>query len=393
MMLANQPDLLKSLFLIDSHIIFLNHGSFGATPRPVFRKYQKYQKDLERQPVEFLGRQFPLLMAMCRQHLAKLLNADSNDLVFVPNVTTGINIVARSLNLTPSDEVLASNHEYGAMDRCWKYLSEIKGFRYINHSLGLPLTDIETLVDDFWQSVTPRTRVIFLSHITSPTAIQFPVKEICRRARELGILTVIDGAHAPGQVSVDLQEIGADFYTGNLHKWLCAPKGSAFLYARTSVQPLLHPLVVSWGWESDTPGSSQYIDEQEWTGTRDISAYLAVKDAIDFQARYRWDEIRQRTHLLAAETQRRISNLTGIPPLHQDQPFWFAQMAASPLPVECDIHFLKDALYDQYHIEIPLIRWNGMNLIRYSFQGYNDARDMDALCTALNDLLSRRKFR
>ncbi len=381
---------LKDEFLLDPEVIFLNHGSFGATPRPVFESYQNWQRRLEAQPVKFLGRDAASLLAKSRASLARYLGTQADQLVYVTNATTGLNIVARSLALKPGDEVLTSDHEYGALDRTWKFLSKQLGFKYINQTIPLPLTSPAKFVEDFWAGVTPQTRVIFLSHITSPTAVIFPVEEICQRARQMGILTIIDGAHAPGQIPLALDQLGADFYSGNLHKWLCAPKGSAFLYARPEVQHLIQPLIVSWGWESENPGISQFVDYLEWAGTRDISAFLAVPDAISFQLSHSWDTIRAECHLLAANTQNEIAHLTQLPPLHSPDPYWFMQMASSPLPTHLDPLWLKEALYDRFHIEVPVMKWKDQVLIRYSFQAYNSLADSEALIQALEILLAEK---
>jgi len=230
--------------------------------------------------------------------------------------------------------------------------------------------------------------VICLSHITSPTAIIFPVKEIIRRAREKGIIIIIDGAHVAGQISLHLDSLGADFYGGNLHKWLCAPKGAGFLYARPEVQHLLKPFVVSWGYEAEEPSGSTFIDYNEWWGTRDIAAFLAVPAAIQFQAENHWDDVRESCHQLVCEAQARICELTSLAPLHSQTDNWFAQMAAAPLPTDIDLAILKTRLYDEYRIEVPLVEWNGNKLIRISVQGYNTKRDIDKLCRALSTLLS-----
>lgn len=210
--------LAKELFLLDPAVAFLNHGSFGATPRAVFEVYQAWQRELERQPVEFLGQRFNDLMRDARRALAAYVHTDANDLVYVPNATTGLNIVARSLRLNPGDEILSTDHEYGAIDRTWRFLCRKSGAIYKNHPVAVPLTTAENFVERFWAGVTPHTRVIFISHITSPTALIFPVQEICRRARDAGIITIIDGAHAIGQIPLDLEQLGADFYSSNLHK-------------------------------------------------------------------------------------------------------------------------------------------------------------------------------
>lgn len=373
--------------MLDPKVTYLNHGSFGATPKPVFREYQRWQRELEKQPVEFLGRRITNLIAESRTALGNYLGTHADNLVYTQNVTGSINIIARSLELDVNDEVLATDHEYGAMDRTWRFLSKEHGFRYINRHIELPLRTEEKFIEDFWRGVTPQTRVIFLSHITSPTAIILPVEEIIRRAQKAGIITIIDGAHVPGQLPLNLDSLGADFYGGNLHKWLCAPKGVGFLYARPEMQHLLKPLIVSWGYEAQTPGPSQFVDHHEWWGTRDMSAFLSVPKAIEFQKENIWDNIRESCHVLAAYAQKRINELTGIASLHSNAESWFRQMIAAPLPLDTDIKHLKTRLYDDYRIEVPVHEWNGKKLIRVSVQGYNTKRDIDKLCRALSALL------
>jgi isopenicillin-N epimerase len=352
----------------------------------VFETYQAWQLELERQPVEFLGRRFNDLMRAAREPLAAFVGADPDDLVYVPNATTGLNIVARSLALRPGDEVLSTDHEYGALDRTWRFICGKRGAHYIRQSVPIPVESAEQVVEAIWAGVTPRTRVLFMSHITSPTAIIFPVVELARRAREVGILTVIDGAHAPGQIPLNLAELGADFYSGNCHKWMCAPKGSAFLYARREVQPLVEPLVVSWGWEAEKPGPSRFIDEQEWQGTRDIAACLSVPAAIQFMAEHDWPRVQHDCHELVRYARRHVGGLTGLPPITPDSPEWFAQMAALPLP-PCDLDALKNRLYDEFAIEIPTVDWSGRHFVRISIQGYNTRADVDTLVNALAALL------
>jgi isopenicillin-N epimerase len=385
---------LRDLFLLRPDVIFLNHGSFGACPRPVFETYQAWQRELERQPVEFLGRRFTDLMQGARQALADYVNVRADDLVYVPNATTGLNVVARSLPLRPGDEVLATDHEYGALDRTWRFICAKRHTSYVNQPLPLPVRSAEEATEAIWAGVTPRTRVLFISHITSPTALILPVAELVRRAREAGIWTVVDGAHAPGQIPLDLTALGADFYAGNCHKWLCSPPGSAFLYARREVQDLLEPLVVSWGWQPekttllslDSAEASPFVLQQEWQGTRDIAAYLSVPAAIQFQAEHDWPRVRAKCHELLREARRRIEDLTGLPPICPDSPEWYAQMAALPLPT-CDATALQRRLYDEYRVEVPILSWNGRQLVRVSVQGYNTKDDGEALGAALKALL------
>ncbi|OQA01501.1 MAG: Isopenicillin N epimerase [Planctomycetes bacterium ADurb.Bin412] len=378
---------LKRLFLLKPRITFLNHGSFGATPRPVFQAYQNWQKELERQPVEFLGRRHNHLMRDARAALAGYLGTAAENIVYTQNVTISLNMAARSLKLGPGDEVLSTQHEYGAVDRMWRFLAGEQGFSYIRQEIRLPLETKDLAAEDFWRGVTDRTRVICLSHITSPTAMILPVEEIVAKARQKGILTVIDGAHGPGQIPLNLDRLDPDFYGGNLHKWLMAPKGSGFLYARPSAQALLKPLVVSWGKELPFSSGCPFIDDNEWLGTRDVAAFLAVPEAIRFQADHDWDTVREECHRLAAKTQAEICRLTGMPPLHSRADGWFAQMFAAPLPGETNLDRLKERLYKEYQIEVPLIEWNDWKLIRVSVQGYNTPADMKRLLTALEKLL------
>jgi isopenicillin-N epimerase len=378
------PDL-KEHFLLDPNIHYLNHGSFGATPQPVFAEYQRWQLKLERQPVEFLGRRVTGLLAESRVSLGNFLGTSADNLVYTQNVTISLNIIARSLELGPGDEVLASDHEYGAMDRMWRFLSRRHGFAYLNQKVEL--TSHADFVESFWAGVTPHTKVIFLSHITSPTALIFPVEQIIRRAREAGILTIIDGAHVAGQLPLDLDSLGVDFYGGNLHKWLCAPKGAGFLYARLEVQHMLKPLVISWGYEAETPGPSLFVDHHEGWGTRDVAAFLSVPAAIEFQRLHDWDSVRAECRLLVHDAQTRICHLTGLAPLHSGPDPWFAQMAAAPLPLDTDLSTLKTRLYDEHRIEIPLTEWRDKKLIRVSIQGYNSKEDVDALLDALSGLI------
>jgi isopenicillin-N epimerase len=380
-------------FLLRPGVTFLNHGSFGACPRPVFEEYQRWQLELERQPVEFLGRRFEDLMQDARTALGRYVGAHRDDLVYVPNATTGLNVVARALALRLGDEVLGSDHEYGALDRTWRFVCARRGATYLNQPVSLPVSSADQVIEAVWSGVTPRTRVLFVSHITSPTALILPVTELVQRCREVGIVTVVDGAHGPGQVPLDLDTLGADFYVANLHKWALAPKGAAFLYARREVQHLLEPLIVSWGWESERPGPSRFVDEQQWQGTRDPAAYLAVPAAIRFMADHHWPRVQGRCHALLRVARQAVEGLTGLAPICPDSPEWYAQMAAFPLPVRgaardrADV--LRRRLYDEYRIEVPVIAWGGRLFVRVSIQAYNTEADVQALVHGLRALLAQ----
>ncbi len=380
---------LKQHFLLDPDITFLNHGSFGATPRPVFAAYQRWQRELERQPVQFIGYQLPELLATARQALGEYLHCCADDLVYIPNATFGVNVVANSLDLGPGDEVLTTNHEYGACDNVWNYLSQQRGFTYKPAILPYPITSTEDIVEAIWQEVTPNTKMIFLSHITSATALRLPVEAICARAKEAGILTLVDGAHAPGQIPLNLVEIGADFYTGNCHKWLCSPKGAAFLYTHPERQHLIRPLVVGWGWGKDRTFTygSDYLDYLQFLGTDDLASYFAVPDAIQFQAEHNWTAVQAACHELAKEACLRISDLTGLDPIYPLTEAFCQQLVLNPLP-DVDVLDFKNSLWQDFKVEIPVYEWNGRCYIRTSIQGYNNENDVNNLLKALEKVLS-----
>jgi isopenicillin-N epimerase len=370
---------LRDEFLLDPNVTFLNHGSFGACPRAVFERYQEWQLELERQPVLFLARRLEELLGEARAALGAYVSADPDDLVFVPNATAGVNVAARAVRLQAGDEVLSTDLEYGALDLTWQHVCREAGARYVRTPIQLPVASADEIVEAVWAGVGPRTRVLFHSHHTSSTALTFPVAELCRRARAAGVLTVVDGAHVPGHLPLDLRAVDADYYAGNCHKWLCAPKGAGFLYVRRELQRDIHPLVISWGYEGDDPS---FLSRHEKQGTRDPSAYLTVPAAIEWQREHDWDSVRERCHELA----RRARNELGLEPLAPDAPDFYRQMVTLRLP-EGAPEDLQERLHDEYRIEIPTFEHEGGQLIRPSFQGYNDAGDLERLRAALAGLL------
>ncbi len=371
------PDLAEQ-YLLDPQVIYLNHGSFGAVPRPVFEAYQRWQRELEANPVEFLGRRAPDLLADARQKLGAFINASGDDLAFVPNVTYGMNIVARALPLEEGDEILSTDHEYGAIDRAWRFKCKKTGARVVRQPVSLPVIDPQQAVEQIWGGVNERTKVISLSHITSPTALILPVEEICRRASEAGILTVIDGAHAPGQLDLDMQAIGADFYCGNCHKWLSSARGAGFLFARPDRQHLLEPLVVGHGWRSEDPGPSPFLDNFNWSGTIDPAAYLSVPAAIEYWQENDWPAVRSTCHRLLAECEERILALSGLPPI-SPAAMW-VQMRLVLLPGRADTY--RPGL-EENRIVVPLGEQRGHTGIRISVQAYNSPSDLDRLVDVL----------
>jgi isopenicillin-N epimerase len=386
--------MLKDQFLLDPQVIFLNHGSFGACPRPVFETYQDWQRKLELQPVQFLGVDLDTYLRQSRQELSAYIHASVDDIVFIPNATHGVNIIARSLHLEPGDEVLTTDHEYGACNFAWDFVCRKTGAVYHQQPIRLPVTSPNEITEQLWQGVTPRTKVIFISHITSPTALTLPVQIICQRARAEGIITLIDGAHAPGQLPLDVSILQADFYIGNCHKWMLSPKGAGFLHARHEVQNLVEPLIVSWGYQSrlTAPSESAFIDLLQWTGTRDPGAALSVPAAIAFMRANHWEDVQVKCHNLLRNAIERMCDLTGLPPLYPLDSQFYYQMGTIPIPQVRDLTELKRRLIADYKIEIPVIDWNNRHYLRMSVQGYNSKDDIDALVNAMSELLPSMKL-
>jgi isopenicillin-N epimerase len=371
---------LRGEFLLDPDVTFLNHGSFGACPRGVFERYQEWQLELEREPVLFLARRLEELLADARAALGEYVGADPDDLVFVPNATSAVNIAAWPLGLQAGDEVLSTNLEYGALDLTWEHVCGDFGARYVRMPVPLPIGAEAEVVETIWSGVNDRTRVLYLSHHTSGTALTLPVAELCTRARERGIVTVIDGAHVPGHFPLNIRALDPDFYAGNCHKWVCAPKGAGFLYVRRELQPVVHPLVFSWGYEGDDP---TFLARHQKQGTRDPSAYLTVPYAIEWQRSRDWHLVRERCHELA----RRAADELGLTPVVPGSRHGlYGQMVSLLLPDHAPAD-LQERLFDQHRIEIPVMDRRGPRLIRASFQGYNDESDLERLKAALATLL------
>ena len=355
---------MREHFLLDPKVVFLNHGSFGACPRPVFERYQAWQRELECEPVQFIARRLPELLEHARGALGAYVGANGDDLTFVQNATTGVNIAARALDLQPGDEVLATNLEYGACDLAWQWLCERTGARYVRAEVG-----------QLFEHRSERTRAVFLSHITSETALLLPVEEIVARARAEELVTIVDGAHAVAQVDLDLSALGADFYAGNCHKWLCAPKGAGFLYVRPELQEHVDGPIVSWGYGEP----ATFISRTEHQGTRDPAAYLAVPDAIAFQREH---DVRKECVALAREARRDLCALLGTEPLAPDAQI--LQMASVRLPQPQPD--LSQRLFDEHRIEIPTTGPRD-DLLRISIAAYTQREDVERLLDALPAVL------
>ena len=370
---------MRAEFLLDPDVVFLNHGSFGACPRPVFERYQEWQRELERQPIDFIDRKLPGELAAARVRLAAFLGAETDDLVFVPNATSGVNLAARAVGLRPGDEVLATGLEYGACDLAWEHACARAGARYVCADVPLPLERPEQVVDALFARVSERTRVVFVSHVTSGTALVLPVEEIVRRARSLGLTTVVDGAHAPAQVPLDLDSLGADYYTGNCHKWMCAPKGAGFLHVRRELQDTVDALIVSWGYED----GGSFVARHEHQGTRDPAAYLTVPAAIEWLEANDLPAMQRRARELTRTGRAHLCEIDGVEPLAHES--FLAQMASVRVPTD-DTDTLYRGLLER-GIEVPVVSRKAGPMLRFSVAPYTEESDLDALVAALPDLL------
>ncbi len=377
---------IKSQFLLRDDITYLNFGAFGACPKPVFEKYQNFQLELEQEPTDFMLTKGPHYLKASRIALAKYVNCNEDDVVYVSNPSYAVNIIAKSINLKPGDEVLTTNLEYGACERTWKYYCEKKGAKYIRQNISFPIHSKEAFVAEFIKGITPNTKLVFISHITSSTGLRLPVEEIVAMAKQKGIMTFVDGAHAVGQLNVNLTTLDADIYTGACHKWMLTPKGSSFLYVRKELQDLFDPLLISWGYESISPSPSRFVDYHQMQGTRDYSAFLTIPHAIAFMEENNWTSARKYCTDLTQQNATRFCNLlqtTALCPINDD---FIAQLYSIPIKTD-ESQKLHNVLYEKYKIQVPLMVHEGKCYLRYSIQAFNSQEDLDKLYMALKELI------
>ena len=375
---------MKDLYLLNPEITFLNHGSFGACPKPVFEEYQRWQHKLEQQPVEFMARDIYDYLKEARDSLGKFVGCSGDDLVYVTNPTTAVNTIIRSLDFGPGDEILTTDQEYGALIRTWNQYADKRGFNLVEHVTQFPMTTHEDFVNKFWSDVNEKTKVIFISQITSATGVILPAEEICRRAKAEGIMTIIDGAHVPAHIPLNISEMDPDVYVGACHKWLSAPKGSSFMYVKNSLQENVNPLIISWGSEVD-PSPSPFIYENQYQGTWDPSAFLTVPSAIQFQIDNDWESVKKRCRNLTQETRDRVYDIIKTEPICPNNDEWLGQMSSIIINIENGLEF-KWMLLDKYKIEMPIYQWKDKILFRISFNAYNDEKDADRLIEVLEEM-------
>lgn len=372
---------------------FLNHGSFGACPTAVLEAQRRYRDELERQPVRFLAREIGPRLDAAREALARFVGAAPEDLVFVPNATTGVNAVLRSMELSPGDELLVTDHGYNACSNTARYVAERSGARVVVAHVPFPLRSADEVTEAVLGAVSPRTRLALLDHVTSPTALVFPIAELVTALRERGVETLVDGAHGPGMLELDLDSLGAAYYTGNCHKWMCAPKGAALLHVRRDLQEGVRPAVISHGANTPRPGRSRFRTEFDWCGTTDPTAWLAVPDAIRFFEELLsggWAELREHDRGLVLEGRALVAEALGAP---EPAPAgMIGSIASLPLPDDPDTPAgafdddpLQVRLLEEARVEVPIHPWPAppRRLVRLSAQLYNARDDYEALAGAL----------
>lgn len=396
-MSTTETNALRFHWGLDPEIAFLNHGSFGACPTAVLEAQRAYRDRLEREPVTFMMRELDGLIDGARAELAAFLGAEPGDLAFVGNATTGVNAVLRSLELKRGDEILVTDHGYNACSNAVKFVCERAGAKCIVAKVPFPLASPDEVVDAILSEVTPHTRLALVDHVTSPTAMVFPIERIVRELASRGVETLVDGAHAPGMLELDLAALGAAYYAGHLHKWVCAPKGAAFLYVRSDLRESVRPVVISHGANSPREGRSRFHVEFDWVGTTDPTAWIAVKDTLRFFESVLpggWTEVRARNRALALEGRDALLKALDVPRPIPDG--MVGSIASVPLPDGApesaggafDTDPWHRTLFEEHGIEVPIFPWPGppTRLVRISAQLYNSPHEYQRLAEVLAEL-------
>lgn len=391
----HQPACDPSHWLLDPEVVFLNHGAFGACPKPVLEAQSEWRARLERQPLQFLARELEGHWDAARATLAQFLGANAGDLVFVPNTTTGVNTVLRSLVFQPGDELLVTNQEYNACRNALNYVAERTGARIVVAEIPFPLKGAEEIVAPVLERVTQRTRLALLDHVVSPTGIVMPIARLVRELAAHGVETLVDGAHAPGMIPLALGKLGATYYTGNCHKWLCAPKGAAFLHVRPDKQNNIRPLTISHGANSARKDRPRFLVEFGWTGTGDPSAYLSVPAALRFMELAMpggWPAVMARNRALTLTARRVLCEALGVSPPCPVE--FVGSLAAVPLPdaapdelprLPVNEYPLQEVLLVKHGIEVPIHPWPAppKRVLRIAAQLYNSLPQYERLAAAL----------
>ena len=369
--------------MLKGGVAFLNHGSFGATPRVVFEAHEHWRRRLEEEPVELLGRQCHALLRGVRQEVGALLGMKAEDFGLVTNASEGINAVLRSLELKPGDELLTTDHVYHAVRQAMRYTAKRAGASVREARIELPVRSEEGILAAVMEGVNERTRLVVVDHVTSPTALVFPVRRIVQECAKRGVDVLIDGAHAPGMVQLDVKALGAAYYAGNLHKWVCAPKGSAFIWVCDEKRARVHPNVISHFW------SEGFALEFGWQGTRDIGAWLATVDAIRFMEKLGWERVMRQNHEMAVWAQEMLCERWETTPLSPTDGSLLGSMVTVRPPGKLAdtpkdvMEKMQQRLYSEFKVEAPLVPWNGKMYVRVACQVYNTAEDVERLAGAM----------
>ena len=386
----------RSAMLLDPSVTNLNTGSFGPLPKVVFERVTELRRRLAEEPMDFLLREMPVHLWHARESLAAFLNSDARRLIFTANVTTSINMIASSLLLAAPGEILLTDHEYGAMHWCWERAAQRLGLTIRTFPLPILAREPEEIVNAARAAMTARTRLFFFSHVLSPTGLVLPAKEMCAEARRRGILTVVDGAHAPAMIPLDLDDTAADFYGANCHKWLLAPIGSGFLYLGKGNEDRLQPLQVSWGWrpdraqldQRDEAGSTPRLRFYEFEGTRDICPWLAIPAAIAFQEQLGFEQIRHHNERLVQYVRQRFAGITALSLAIPTHPAMHGFLTAYRLPAQTQGPHWRKSLWEDFRIEVPIVERPEGLLLRISTHFYNTEAEIDRLGHAVESLLA-----
>ncbi len=376
---------MKEHFLLSSDLIHLNHGSFGACPKTVFNNYHYWQEQLEQSPVDFITNTGLTALGNSKEHLAKYINCDTSDFFFTSNPTTAVNTIMRNLALNEGDEILSTNLEYGALDFTWEFYAKKNNVKYVRQAIDLPLKSKEHFLEMFWKGLTDKTKVIFISQITSATALIFPVKEIVIKAKTLGLITIIDGAHVPGHIPLDIKDLDPDYYTGAVHKWLLSPKGCSFLYVKKEFQKRLDPLIISWGFGRPETAQGSFLDYHEYNGTRDFSAFLTMEVLFQFRKDTKWEEELKVCKQKILNWYPKFCDLVGSEPICPVTEEFLGLMFMVPIKTT-DALLLKQTLFKRFKIEIPVTDYLGNFGIRISILPYTSDEDILALYAAIKTL-------
>ena len=377
----------SAVWMLDPSIVYLNHGSFGARTEDTFNAQLEYKRLFELSPVDFLDRHLALIHE-ARSVVANFVGASVQGFGFVENATTGVGCVIRSLDLHDGDEILATNHVYNGVRQLLSHHCRSKNMLYREVDIPVPVVSSAEIISLIRKGITKHTKVLVVDHIASSSSIVFPVSEIVALCKEKGVFVLIDGAHAPGMLELNIDELQPDWYVGNLHKWVCAPLGAAFIWANETQRNKIHPMTISHGLDEGLHA------EFDWQGTRDISAWLAAADAVRWGSAIGWSRIREHNHAFVLWMQEQLLETWGVAPLTPIDGSMLGSMATVQLPKGAPNTLntclaLRDAIYEKYALEVPIFPIQGLGMLRISAQLYTKSTDLSTLVEAIEGCLNQ----